>query len=126
MSDGLSFAERLTPKRGRDPRTESMATRFTRPELEELSQAAAADGKTVREWAREVLLREARNSRSDALFTEIVATRMLLNLVLKPLACGQVMTAEEFSGVLTSVRTTKHKAATDVMHQYAAVEPKER
>ncbi len=51
---------------------------------------------------------------------------MLLNLVLKPLACGQVMTAEDFSGVLASVRTTKHKAATDVMEQYAAAEPKER
>ncbi len=66
------------------------------------------------------------NSSRDALFTEIVATRMLLNLVLKPLACGQVMTAEEFSGVLANVRTTKHKAATDVMEQYAAAEPKER
>ena len=71
-------------------------------------------------------MREARNARTDALFTEIVATRMLLNLVLKPLACGQVMTAEEFSGVLANVRTTKHKAATDVMAQYATAEPKER
>jgi hypothetical protein len=72
-----------------------------------------------------VLLREARNSRSDALFTEIVATRMLLNLVLKPLACGHVMTAEDFSNVLANVRTTKRKAAGDVMEQYASAAPKE-
>lgn len=126
MSESLNLADRLTPKRGRDARSESMATRFTKPELETLSQAATAGGKTVREWTREVLLREARNSRTDALFTEIVATRMLLNLVLKPLACGEVMSAEAFSGVLANVRTTKHKAATDVMDQYATAEQKER
>ena len=126
MSESLDLAERLRPKRGRDPRSESMATRFTKPELRTLSQAATADGKTVREWAREVLLREARTSRADAVFTEIVATRMLLNLVLRPLACGEVMSAEAFSGVLANVRTTKHKAATDVMEQYATAVQKER
>ena len=36
------------------------------------------------------------------------------------------MSPEEFSGVLANVRTTKHKAATDVMEQYASAEQKER
>ena len=123
---GLSFEARLDRPKGRRVRGKSAGARFTEEEKRELDIAAASTGQLFAEWAREVLLREARKSRGDALFTEIVATRMLLNLVLKPLACGQVMTAEEFSGVLANVRTTKRKAATDVMEQYAAAEPKER
>ena len=121
----LNF-ERLDRPKGRPVRGKLASLRVTADELKELDAAAALGGKLYGECAREVLLREARTPRADALFTEIVATRMLLNLVLKPLVCGQVMTAEEFSGVLASVRTTKHKAATDVMEQYAAVETKER
>ena len=122
----VNFEDRLKQRIGRPSRVESVAIRFTEDELAALEKAAQEKATTLREWAREVLLREARNSRGDALFTEIVATRMLLNLVLKPLACGQVMTPEDFSGVLANVRTTKHKAAADVMEQYAAAEPKER
>jgi len=126
MTEGFDLAARLTPKRGRDPRSESMATRFTKPEMQALSRAAIADGKTVREWAREVLLREAQSSRTGALFTEIVATRMLLNLALKPLVCREAMSSAEFSAMLTEVRTTKHEAALDVMQQYATDKQKER
>ena len=122
----VDFEDRLKQRIGRPSRVESVAIRFTEDELAALETSAQEKATTLREWAREVLLREARNSRGDALFTEIVATRMLLNLVLKPLACGKVMSAEEFSGVLANVRTAKHKAATDVMEQYAAAEPKER
>ena len=121
----VDFEDRLKQRIGRPSRVESVAIRFTEDELAALESSAQEKATTLREWARGVLLREARRSRGDALFTEIVATRMLLNLVLKPLACGQVMTAEDFSGVLANVRTTKHKAATDVMEQYAAAEPKE-
>ena len=122
----ITMEHRLGRGKIRESRSRSLGTKVTLKEERELVRAAEAEGKSASEWAREVLLREARNARADALFTEIVATRMLLNLVLKPLACGQVMTAEEFSGVLANVRTTKHKAATDVMEQYAAAEPKER
>jgi hypothetical protein len=122
---GLDFA-RLDRRKGRPVRSKLASARVTTDEQKELDSAALADGKLFGEWAREVLLREARSPRADALFTEIVATRMLLNLVLKPLACGEVVTAEEFSGVLTHVRTTKHKAAADVIEQYATAVEKER
>jgi hypothetical protein len=118
-AQALNLEARLDRRKGRAARDKMTGVRFTHAEMAEVDRAANSQ-------AREVLLREARNSRGDALFTEIVATRMLLNLVLKPLACGKAMTAEEFSGVLANVRTTKHKAATDVMAQYAAAEPKER
>ena len=122
---GLDFA-RLDRRKGRPVRSKLASARVTADEQKELDGAALADGKLFGEWAREVLLREARSPRVDALFTEIVATRMLLNLVLKPLACGKSMTAEEFSGVLTQVRTTKHKAAVDVIEQYATATQKEK
>jgi hypothetical protein len=121
----VNFEDRLKQRIGRPSRVESVAIRFTEDELATLEQAAAEKTTTLREWAREVLLREARSARTDALFTEIVAIRMLLNLVLKPISCGEVMTPESFSAVLTNVRTTKHRAATDVMEQYAIPEQKE-
>ena len=124
--DEITMEQRLGRGKIRESRSRSLGTKLTLKEERELVRAAEAEGKSASEWARGVLLREARNSRTDALFTEIVATRMLLNLVLKPLACGQVMSAADFSGVLTNVRTTKHKAAADVKEQYATAEPKER
>ena len=124
--DEITMEQRLGRGKIRESRSRSLGTKLTLKEERELVRAAEAEGKSASEWARGVLLREARNSRTDALFTEIVATRMLLNLVLKPLACGQVMSAADFSGVLTNVRTTKHKAAVDVKEQYATAEPKER
>jgi hypothetical protein len=102
-----------------------VSSRATADEHQELEAAAKAEGKALSEWSREVLLREARSPRLNALFTEVVATRMLLNLVLKPIACGKKMTEEEFSGVLTNVRTGKRKAASDVLQQYTAPERKE-
>jgi hypothetical protein len=124
--DEITMEQRLGRGKIRESRSRSLGTKLTLKEERELVRAAEAEGKSASEWAREVLLREARNARTDALFTEIVATRMLLNLVLKPLACGQVMTAEDFSNVLANVRTTKRKAAGDVMEQYASAAPKER
>ena len=126
MADSsVNFEDRLRRRIGRPSRVESVAIRFTEDELTTIEKAAAANTMTLREWAREVLLREARTARKDALFTEIVAIRMLLNLVLKSIACGELMTPEMFSTVLTNVRTTKHQAAADVMDQYANAEQKE-
>ena len=81
-ADVVDFADRLKQRIGRPSRVESVAIRFTEDELAALEKSAQEKATTLREWAREVLLREARSSRSDPLFTEIVATRMLLNLVL--------------------------------------------
>lgn len=118
MSDGLNLVERLTPKRGRDSRSESMATRFTKPELATLSQAATADGKTVREWSREVLLQAAATRKDDALFTELVATRMLLVNLIKPIITGQKVSEDWISQAQAMVRQSKRKAAAEVRQQY--------
>ena len=122
----LNFEERTARSKGRLSRNCMANARVTQAEQNELATVAKAQGKALSEWAREVLLREARSPRADALFTEIVATRMLLNLALKPLVCREAMNAAEFSAMLTEVRTTKHEAALDVMQQYATDEQKER
>ena len=125
-SDGAALHfQRLDRPKGRPARNKLASARVTEDELKELDSAAGASGKLFGEWVREVLLREARSSRTDALFTEIVATRMLLNLALKPLVCREALSAAEFSAMLTEVRTTKHEAALDVMQQYATDEQKE-
>jgi len=38
--------------------------------------------------------------------------------------CGKTMTEEAFDAELQTVRGTKHKAASEVMRQYAAAEKK--
>lgn len=122
----VDFAERMKQKRGRDARGQSLATRFTKSEEEELVRAAEATGKTVREWSREALLREARRPKDDPLFTEVIATRMLLNNLLGPIAAGQKVTDESFVAIMASVRLGKRSAAQEVMRQYLEAEQKEQ
>ncbi|RXH54045.1 hypothetical protein GRAN_5014 [Granulicella sibirica] len=69
-----------------------------------------------------MLLREARRLSVDPTFTEIVAIRQLLNSTLRSVACGAVMTPEAFQAELQGIRSSKHKAAAEVMQQYAATE----
>jgi hypothetical protein len=121
----LKFSERLDRPKGRPVRDRMASARVTSDELTALESAAAREGKLLAEWAREVLLREARKTERDPVFTEIVATRMLLNLVLKHIACGERLTAEMFSAVLTTVRTTKQKQAVELMQQYTSTDEKE-
>ena len=104
-------------RQSRESRSESFATRFTRSELSVLSRAAARDGLKVREWAREALLREARRL-EDPLFTELIATRMILLNLLKPLAMGQVVTPEDFTRISATVRSDKRKVAEEIQQQY--------
>jgi hypothetical protein len=89
-----------------------------------MARAAAAAGKSDSEWAREVLLREARRS-DDPLFIELIATRMVLLNLLKPLAMGQIVSPDDFIRISASVRSDKRKVAYEIQQQYAAAVPKE-
>ena len=126
QTNNLGIADRLTRSKGRSSRNRMANARVTQDEQQELEQAAKAEGKALSEWAREVLLREARRTKDDALFTEVVAMRVLLNNVLRPLALGHRMTSESFNEVLAKVRTEKRIAAREVMQQYIKTEPKEQ
>src|SRR5665213_1418017 len=109
----------------RDSRSRSLGTKLTLAEEKEMARAAAAIGKSASEWAREVLLREARRSDEDPLFIELIATRMVLLNLLKPLAMGQIVTPEDFTRISATVRSDKRKIAQEIQQQYITASPKE-
>jgi hypothetical protein len=108
----------------RTPREFVAQARITEDERNLLLKAASAEGRALGEWTREVLLREARRS-EDPLFIELIATRMVLLNLLKPLAMGKIVTPEDFTRISASVRTDKRKIAHEIQQQYIAVVPKE-
>lgn len=122
----LGIADRITRSKGRASRNKMANSRVTHEEQKELERAARAEGKALSEWAREVLLREARSAKHDAVFTELVSMRMLLNNVLKVLATGQKITAENFQEIQTGVRAEKKRVALEIMQQYTAPAGKEQ
>jgi hypothetical protein len=127
MSDAQSYqpaplSDRIRRASGRHARRISATAKVTRDEHVELEAAASKCGKALGEWSRETLLAAARGEAITPSFTEIVAIRQLLNSALRHVACGDVMTPEAFQKELQGIRTTKHKAAAEVMQQYAATE----
>lgn len=121
----IDFANQLRRSRGRSGRVFVASAKVTRPELNELEDKAQADGKALSEWARETLLREARRSKTDPVLTEIIANRMLLINVLRPLIAGQKMSGERFDELLTAIKAEKRNAAREVLDQYAVELPQE-
>lgn len=121
-----ALEERLDHRLDRNRRrTQTVGTRVTLTEEKELVAAATKSGCSISEWSREALLSAARLSKSDAVFTELIATRMLLVNLLKPLALGEKVTAAWITEAMTMVRKEKHKAAQEVMQQYTLQTGKE-
>ena len=115
----LGLESRIRRSHGRGSRDCVANTRVTREEQRELAAAAAAQGKALSEWGREVLLREARKGASDtALLTEVIALRMLMSTVLRTVALGERLSPEAYAQVLAEVRANKHETARDVLSQY--------
>ena len=121
----IDFESRTSRSHGRAGRTYVASAKVTRKEQEELEHAAYKSGKSLSEWARDVLLREARRSQDDAVFTELVATRMLLVNLMKPLILGEKVSPTWITEAMGMVRREKHKAAQEVMQQYAQSAGKE-
>ncbi len=105
--------------KGREPRTQSIATRFTRSEEQVLLKRAEANGQNLREWARDVLLRVAVNeSRVEMemhIFTELVGIQMLLMNALDPLLRGETMAQEQLAVLYRRVQTTKAAQAQELL-----------
>ena len=118
----IDFEEQLRRSGGRSSRHAIVSVRLTRTEQAELNRMAKADQKALSEWCRDVLLAAARGESVTPTFTEIVAIRQLLNSTLRVVACGDRMTPEAFQKELQHIRGSKHKAAAEVMQQYAETE----
>ena len=120
----INFEDNLRRARGRTSRNFIASARVTKAEQNELEEAARSEGKALSEWCRHMLLAAARGETVTPTFTEIVAIRQLLNSALRHVACGAVMTPEAFQNELQGIRTSKHRAAVEVMQQYAMTEGK--
>jgi len=125
LTPHATLESRLARSAGRSGRNRMANARVTQAEQRELHNAARSQGKSLSEWAREVLLREARRSPDDPLFIELIATRMILLNLLKPLAMGQQVTTEDFARISTTVRNDKRKVAQEIQQQYMPAAPKE-
>jgi hypothetical protein len=110
---------RLLRNRGRESRTQSVATRFTRAEERALLKKAEASGQNLREWAREVLLRNAEEGRHSEMemhiFTELVGIQMLLMNTLEPLLRGDKLAQEQLAILFRRVQTTKATQAQELL-----------
>ena len=121
-TDSLGIEVRLQRIKGRETRSQSIATRFTKAEENALLRVASNRGMNLREWSRDVLLAAARDSGlpdESALFAEVQALRLLLINTLEPLLRGEKMTPEQFKEMLRYVKTNKRKAAADMLASYA-------
>ena len=63
-------------------------------------------------------MRQARRAGDDPVFIELIATRMILLNLLKPLAMGQKVTPEDFTRISATVRSDKRKVAREIQQQY--------
>ena len=121
----VDIASRIRRSDGRTGRTFSANAKLTENELGELAAVARSEGKSVSEWARETLLREVRKPKENALFTELVATRLLLLNLLKPLALGKTITEPEFASISTQVQANKRKVSRELEQQYTSTVSRE-
>ncbi len=97
-------------------RTRSLGTKVTQAEFELLAGRARHEGQTLSEWARGVLLNEARSRRENFDLTcEVVGLQLLLINMLAPLVRGERVTAEQFQTTVRTVQTTKVKAAEEML-----------
>jgi uncharacterized protein (DUF1778 family) len=106
-------------------RTRTIGARVTETEEEELIAAAKRSGQNVSEWTRDILLNAARTAKEDAIFTELIATRLLLVNLLKPMLLGEPVPENWITDATNGVRGVKHKAAAELRREYASRTRKE-
>ena len=89
---------------------------------------AWASGKTLSEWARDMLLERSTTlphlNIHHELFTEMVGLQMLLMGCFSPMLQGQRLTAEQYQEVIRAAQTGKVKRAKELLSQRAEQEEK--
>ncbi len=111
--------DRSIGTKGRENRTQSIATRFTRAEEQALKNRAEASGQNLREWTREVLLRgDANDWRVEMemhLFTELVGIEMLMMKTLEPILLGEKLERDQIAILFRQVQSTKAAKAQELL-----------
>jgi hypothetical protein len=119
----LQIENRLSRSKGREARTQSIATRFTKAEEQAILKRAEADGKNLREWARDVLLRADNAERESGMemhiFAELVGMQMILMNALGALLSGETRTKEEVRTMFQTIQKSKVPSAQDILARRA-------
>jgi hypothetical protein len=105
-------------------RTKSIGFKVSEEEYAQLETAAQADGRTLGEWCREVILRGGASD--DPALAEIIGVRLLLVNVLQPMAAGETVTAERFGQLLDQISEAKHQLAAKLQQQAQEKEKPQR
>ncbi|MGB8061866.1 MAG: hypothetical protein WCF26_08230 [Candidatus Sulfotelmatobacter sp.] len=94
-------------------RTKSIGFKVSEEEYAQLETAAQAEGRTLGEWCREMILRGGASNAAahDPALAEIIGVRLLLVNVLGPVAAGEKVTPERFNQVLDQISEAKHQLA---------------
>ena len=118
-TNSLQIENRLSHGKGREARTQSIATRFTRAEEQALLKRAEASGKNLREWARDVLLRTENAERTYDMemhiFAELVGMQMILMNALGALLNGETLTKEEVRTMFQQIQKSKVVGAQEIL-----------
>jgi hypothetical protein len=122
----LTDTERVTTRKlkGRTRRAVTLSTKITPQELALITAASEADGRALGEWVREVLLKEIHSPPialgMDHLMTEIVGLQLFVTNALTSVVCGDRISAEQYDELMRNVKTSKRRAAREVIAQYIA------
>ncbi|HEV2112771.1 MAG TPA: hypothetical protein VGR50_01405 [Terriglobales bacterium] len=96
-------------------RTKSLGTKVTEEEYVRL--AGLAEGRSLSEWAREVLLRAASEAphrhADEVLLAEVIGLRTILLNVLYRLVNGEKLTAQEMQQLIERADGEKQKKAVE-------------
>lgn len=116
-SSPLDLDTRLRRSRGRTARVFSVNSKLTESELRLLENASAQAGKTLSEWAREILIEAARRTGPDVVMVELVATRMLLVNMLKMIGQTRALPEAEYTKIHAEVQKVKRRIARELTEQ---------
>jgi hypothetical protein len=105
-------------------RTKSIGFKVSEEEYAQLETAAQANGQTLGEWCREMILRGGASH--DPALAEIIGVRLLLVNVLGPLAAGERVTPERFNQLLDQISEAKHQLAAKLQQQASKKPPREK
>lgn len=108
-------------------RTKSIGFKVSEEEYTQLEAAAQADGRTLGEWCREVVLASASDAgMGDLALAEILGVRLLLVNVLGPVAAGEKVTAEKFNQLLDQISEMKQQLAVQLQQAARRSTPEPR
>ena len=116
-SAALDLDPRLRRSRGRTARVFSINSKLTESELRLLENVSAQAGKTVSEWAREILIEAAQRTGPDVVLVELVATRMLLVNMLKMIGQTRALPEAEYTKIHAEVQKVKRRIARELSEQ---------